>query len=63
MARRVQTGRTDSTKRTAQMTDVFTMLRSDHRHVEDLLARLGESDEGAVLLSPVGLGRFELPAS
>lgn len=29
------------------MTDVFTMLRSDHRHVEDLLARLGESEEGA----------------
>jgi hypothetical protein len=28
------------------MADVFTMLRNDHRHVEDL-ARVGESEDGA----------------
>ena len=28
------------------MTDVFAMLRNDHRHVEDLLTRLGESEPG-----------------
>jgi hemerythrin superfamily protein len=29
------------------MADVFTILRSDHRHVEDLLTRLGDSEQGA----------------
>ena len=29
------------------MVDVFTVLRSDHRHVEELLSRLEESDKGA----------------
>jgi hemerythrin superfamily protein len=29
------------------MPDVFTMLHNDHRHVEDLLTRLSETNEGA----------------
>ena len=29
------------------MTDVFSILRNDHRHVEDLLTRLGDSEPGA----------------
>jgi len=38
---------TDPEETPIPMTDVFTMLRNDHRHVDDLLDRLGVSEAGA----------------